>query len=105
MNSFNDSKARRAKSNSLEKVLILGKIEGNRRRQWQRMKLLDGITDSEEFEQTMGDSAGQRSLACYGARGHKELDMTKRLNSNKSNNNSKIKNNNTQAKNFSPKEI
>ena len=44
----------------MEKVLILEKIEGKRRRQWQRMKLLDGITDSEEFEQTMGDSAGKR---------------------------------------------
>ena len=77
----------------MEKVLILGKIEGNRRRQWQRMKLLDGITDSEEFEQTMGDSAGQRSLACYGPWGHKESDMTKRLNSNNNNNNSKVKKN------------
>ena len=40
---------RRAKSNSLEKILILGKIEGKRRRQWQRMRLLDGITDSEDM--------------------------------------------------------
>ena len=31
---------------SLEKTLILGKIEGRRRRGWQRMRLLDGITDS-----------------------------------------------------------
>ena len=30
----------------LEKPLMLGKIEGRRRRGWQRMKLLDGITDS-----------------------------------------------------------
>ena len=32
--------------NSLEKTLMLGKIEGKRRRGWQRMRLLDGITDS-----------------------------------------------------------
>ena len=31
---------------SLEKTLILGKIEGRRRREWQRMRWLDGITDS-----------------------------------------------------------
>ena len=31
---------------SLEKTLMLGKIEGRRRRGWQRMRLLDGITDS-----------------------------------------------------------
>jgi len=31
---------------SLEKTLMLGKIEGGRRRGWQRMRLLDGITDS-----------------------------------------------------------
>ena len=31
---------------SLEKTLMLGKIEGRRRREWQRMRWLDGITDS-----------------------------------------------------------
>ena len=30
---------------SLEKTLMLGKIEGRRRRGWQRMRWLDGITD------------------------------------------------------------
>ena len=34
------------KSDSLEKTLILGKIEGRRRRGWQRMRWLDGITNS-----------------------------------------------------------
>jgi len=34
------------KSNSLEKTLMLGKIEGLRRRGWQRMRWLDAITDS-----------------------------------------------------------
>ena len=34
------------KANSLEKTLILGKVEGKRRRGQQRMRWLDGITDS-----------------------------------------------------------
>ena len=34
------------RTDSLEKTLILGKIEGGRRRGWQRMRWLDGITDS-----------------------------------------------------------
>ena len=34
------------KADSLEKTLMLGKIEGGRRRGWQRMRWLDGITDS-----------------------------------------------------------
>ena len=34
------------RANSLEKTLMLGKIEGRRRRGRERMKLLDGITDS-----------------------------------------------------------
>ena len=33
------------KADSLEKTLILGKIEDKRRRQWQRMRWLDSITD------------------------------------------------------------
>ena len=33
------------RSESLEKTLMLGKIEGGRRRGWQRMRWLDGITD------------------------------------------------------------
>ena len=34
------------RSNSLEKTLMLGKIEGRRRRGWQRMRWMDGITNS-----------------------------------------------------------
>ena len=33
------------RTDSLEKTLILGKIEGRRRKGWQRMRWLDGITD------------------------------------------------------------
>ena len=34
------------RADSLEKTLMLGKIEGRKRRGWQRMRWLDGITDS-----------------------------------------------------------
>ena len=34
------------RADSLEKTLMLGKIEGRRKREWQRMRWLDGITDS-----------------------------------------------------------
>ena len=34
------------RTDSLEKTLMLGKIEGRRRRGWRRMRWLDGITDS-----------------------------------------------------------
>ena len=37
------------RADSFEKTLMLGKIEGRRRRGWQRMRWLDGITDSMEF--------------------------------------------------------
>ena len=34
------------RTDSLEKTLMVGKLEGRRRREWQRMRWLDGITDS-----------------------------------------------------------
>jgi len=59
-------------------TLMLGKIEGRRKRVQQRMRWLDGITDSIDmrFEQTAGDSKGQGSLACCSPWGHKELGTT-----------------------------
>ena len=67
----------------LEKTLKLGKTEGRRWRGRQRMRRLDGITDSTDmsYEQTLGDSEGQGSLACCIPRGCKESEMTERLNS------------------------
>ena len=69
----------------MEKALTLGKIEGRRRR--------GGIGDEmvgwhhrlngHEFEQTLGDSEGQGSLACCSPWGCKELNTTKRLNKKK----------------------
>ena len=53
------------KANSLEKTLMLGKLEGNRRMGRQRMKWLDHHwLNRNEFEQTQGDSEGQGSLTC-----------------------------------------
>ena len=56
---------------------MLGKIKGRRRRWWQRMKWLDGITDSMyvKFEQTPGDGEGQGNLVCCNPQGCKELDI------------------------------
>ena len=69
------------RTDSLEKTLTLGKTEGRRRKGRQRMRRLDGITNSNghEFEQVLGDGDGQWSLVCYIPRGHKESDTTERL--------------------------
>ena len=64
---------------SLEKSLMLGKIEGRRRRGHQRMRWLDGITDAMELGQTLGDSEGQGGLSCCSPWGGKELDTTGQL--------------------------
>ena len=64
-------------ADSSEKSLMPGKIEGRRRRGRQRMRQLDGITNSmDEFEQTPKDSEEQGSLACCCPWGRKELDVT-----------------------------
>ena len=65
----------------LEKTLMLGEIGGRRRRGRQRMRCLDGITDSmDESEWTPGVGDGQGGLGCCDSWGHKESDMTERLN-------------------------
>ena len=66
---------------SLEKTLMLGGIGGRRRRGRQRMRWLDGITDSMHMslnELRVGD--GQGGLACCDSWGRKELDTTEQLN-------------------------
>ena len=64
------------RADSLEKTLMLGKTEGRRRREQQRMRWLDGITDSmNEFQQTLGDGEGQGGLACCSPWGHNETQL------------------------------
>ena len=62
------------RDNSWEKTLMLGKIEGKRRRGWQRMRWLDSITNSRDMNLSKfsGDGEGQGSLACCSPCGHKE---------------------------------
>ena len=73
------------RADSLEKTLMLGQIEGRRRRGQQRDEMvgwyhrLNGL----EFEQAPGDSEGQESQACFSPWGCKESDTTEPLNNNK----------------------
>ena len=63
------------RAHSLEKTLMLGKIEGKRGRGWQRMRWLDSITNSMDMNlRKLRDSEGQGSLVCCSPRGCKELD-------------------------------
>ena len=70
------------KADSLEKTLILGKIEGRKRRGRQRMRWLDGIMTQWTWvwANSRRNGEGQGSLACHSACGHKESDMTEWLN-------------------------
>ena len=64
---------------SLEKTLMLGKPEGKRRR-GQQMVGWHHQLNGHEFEQALGNSLGQGSLANCSSWDHKELDTTEPLN-------------------------
>ena len=69
------------RADSLEETVMLGKIEGKRRRGQQRMRWLHGITDSMDLSlsklwETVMDREARRSWDC------KESDMTYQLNNN-----------------------
>ena len=68
------------RANSLEKSLILGKIEGRRRRGQQRMVGWHHQLDGRESEHPLGKSGGQGGLVCCSPWGRKESNMTQRLN-------------------------
>ena len=89
-----------AKSDSLQKTLMLGRIESRRRRGWQRIRWLDDrinsrdmslsklweiVKDRQAWGDAVRDSEGQASLGWCSAWGCKESDTTERLNNNNNN--------------------
>ena len=68
------------RADSLEKTLMLGVVGGKRRRGRQRMRWLDGITDSKGVTLSKLQELVMDREACCNSWGCKELDMTEQLN-------------------------